>query len=62
MVHARVPKSVYELLKRTAAILGVSISELCRQAIMNYLRELRETSFFSAMQTLQQQKNGDCYA
>jgi len=61
-ISARVDRRLSKMLEHVAKILGVSKSEIIRQAIINYLKELQETAFFTAMQNMQQQKRGDCYA
>ncbi|MEX2702093.1 MAG: hypothetical protein Q6368_003375 [Candidatus Baldrarchaeota archaeon] len=50
------------MLDRVSKILGVTKSEILRQALLKYLEELQETAFFAAVQNMQQKKERDCYA
>jgi len=61
-VATKINARVFDVLDRVSKILGVTKSEILRQALLKYLEELQETAFFAAVQNMRQKKERDCYA
>ncbi len=61
-VATKINARVFDVLERVCKTLGVTKSELLRHALMAYLEKIQETTFFAAVQNMEQRKRGDCYA